>query len=94
MGRFRKKEQTIMSKVKYGNHVPKTLRAYADRHADQIEEITWSARGGAYDAFLRPGWRHCDHEHTIVKETATELIAELRNIMPCDCEDCAKGVEG
>lgn len=80
------------STVKYEGRIPKTLRSYADKHAEQIIEVTWSdgyGDGGAYDAFLQPGWSKCDDcVHTIINTTVAGLISELRGIVPCDCEDC------
>ncbi len=80
--------------VKYEGRIPKLLRRYADKHAHQFAEVTWSSgycsdRGGAYDAFLRNGWRmHDDYVHTLINETAAGLLAEMKAIVPCDCEDC------
>lgn len=85
-----------LNAVNYEGKIPKSLRDYAEKHADQIQEITWSDgydsdRGGAYDAFLRAGWRKCDdYVHTLINDTAAGLIGELKDIVPCDCDDCQK----
>lgn len=76
--------------------IPKVLQEYAARHSHQVREITWSdgygsERGGAYDAVLQPGWRKCDeYVHTLINATAAGLIAELVDIIPCDCEECRR----
>lgn len=88
-----------MPTVRYEGEICKALRAYADKHADQIAEVTWSSgyssdNGWAYEASLRDGWRKCDdYVHALINETAAGLIAELRTIVPCDCADCAGPAE-
>lgn len=87
-----------MAPVRYFGAIPKTLRAYADRHADKIQEVSWDGgylNGGAYDAVLRPGWREVDNAvHTLIGSTVRELIAELRGIVPCACPDCVERSKG
>lgn len=86
--------------VKYEGKIPKTLKAFADKRAHQIQEVTHDGgyctdSGYAYDAFLRRGWRKGDDfVHTIITDTASQMIAELREIVACDCDYCKRGDHG
>jgi len=69
-----------MDTVEFIGNIPKSLRQYAEKHADRIQEVTWSDGycsdwGGSYEAALRPGWRKCDdYVHTLISTTAAGLI--------------------
>lgn len=82
----------IRCPVRYEGQIPAILREFVEQHASKIAEVTWSdgyGDKGAYDAFLRPGWRKCDDiVHTLVNSTAAGLRNEIRAIVPCDCEEC------
>lgn len=84
--------------VKYEGRIPKTLRAYADRHAHQIVEISYDGgfctdSGYAYDVLLRPGWQW-EGGHTIIEPTIAATIGQLRMITPCDesCDYCKDAI--
>ena len=82
--------------VRYEGRIPKTLRAYAEKHAHQIVEVTFDTLAiGEYDVLLRDGWRKIDDiVHQLVDPTVKGLIGQLRGIVPCDCsEDCRKAQE-
>lgn len=79
--------------VKYEGRVPKTLRAFCDRHSDAIAEVDYSGGfsfenrdGMGYDVLLRPGYCvtfYGDTMHTIVEPTVANVIAVLRTIEAC-----------
>lgn len=81
--------------MKISGNIGKTLRAYCDKHADQLLDVT--ADGGysdgfAYDILLARGW--CTDEmglHTIIEYTVKDTLAKLREIRPCECSDCLTG---
>ena len=87
-----------MQSVKYEGSVGKTLRAYCDTHAHQIQECCYGGGYGtdsekAYDVFLRAGWSKSDDcVHTIIEETVAEILRELRALSPCDCESCLESL--
>lgn len=85
--------------MKYeGMKVGKTLRVYCDKHSDKIAEVY---RGGGYcsgasnddrvkyDILLERGWYTFEKGlHTIIEGTVSDTIRELREIQPCNCQDC------
>jgi len=76
--------------VRYEGRIPATLRRYAEKHAHQIAEVTFgTVMQGEYEASLRRGWSKCDDTvHSVVSDTASGLISELRGVVACDCEEC------
>lgn len=82
--------------VRYCKPVPRTLKDWCDRHAHQIQEVdsgegyAFENRNGfAYDVLLRAGWRMSDDcVHTIIEATVNDMLAQLRILSPCDCDQC------
>lgn len=80
--------------VRYDGRASKTLRDYADRHADKIVEVYGGSgystdSGLAWDILLRPGWSLCDDAvHTLIEPTVETMLAQLRAITQCDCDNC------
>jgi hypothetical protein len=85
-------------KVRYCNPVPETLRNWCDALAHQIQEVdsghgyAFESRNGfACDVLLRPGWSMSDDcVHTIIEPTVKAMLAQLRILAECDCDDCKK----
>lgn len=78
-------------KVRFEGHIPKTLREWVLKHAvHKVYEVcACPGESYMYDAALRAGWSKCDDAvHTLVGDTARDLIAEIRDASPCDCEQC------
>lgn len=80
--------------VQYDREIPATVRAYCDRHADRISSVDYGGRGSRaetwrYMAWLRSGW-NCgdDTVHSVIGDTAADLITRLGQIAPCTCETC------
>lgn len=76
--------------VKFEGNVPRTLREFALKHAQKVYEVT-VAEGALYryDAACRAGWcKSDDRVHTLVGDTVRELMQEIRDAVPCDCEQC------
>lgn len=82
--------------VKYCKPAPATLRRWIDANADKVAEFdcgggytTDSKSGFAYDILLAPGWRASDDfVHTLIEPTVGKMLAQLRSIAPCDCDEC------
>lgn len=84
--------------VKYEGKVPKTLRAFCDKNADKIVEVSAGTgyatdSGFAYDVLLRAGWgAYGDPCHTVIEGTVMDTLRVLRGLEPCNCEDCEKDI--
>lgn len=83
-----------MSTVQYQAGVPASVRAYCDKHAERIHSVDfggtgWRAESWRYMAWLRSGW-NCgdDCVHSVIGDTAADLLANLRAIGPCECDSC------
>jgi hypothetical protein len=82
--------------VKYCKPAPATLRRWLDANADKVQEFdcgggycTDRDDGFAYDILLRAGWRMGDdYVHTLIEPTVTAMLAQLRAVAPCDCDEC------
>jgi len=77
--------------VTYDRGVPLTVRRYCDKHQDQISSVDFGGYNESwrYMAWLCKGWNQGDdHVHSVIGDTAADLIARLREIAECDCEDC------
>lgn len=82
--------------VKYCKPAPATLRKWIDAHPEKVREFdsgggyaTENERGFAYDILLREGWRRGDdYVHTIIEETVAATLAQLRDVVQCDCDEC------
>ena len=83
-------------KVRYCKPAPATLRRWIDAHPEKVAEFDCgegycSGRndGFAYDVLLRPGWRMGDDfVHTLIEPTVAAMLAQLRNVVACDCDEC------
>lgn len=82
--------------VKYCKPAPATLRRWIEANPEKVYEFdsgggysTDSNSGFAYDILLRAGWRMCDdHVHTLIEPTVKDMLAQLRSVVPCDCDEC------
>lgn len=70
------------------------------READYDPGYTDSDRnpdGWAYDFFCAPGWSSNEDPnqplHTIIEYTVKDMLDQLRNLRPCDCESCKRELE-
>lgn len=84
-------------KVRYCKPAPVTLKRWLDANADKVLEFykgkgysTDEDNGGfAYDILLRPGWkRGDDFVHTLIEPTVHAMLFQLKQVKPCDCEEC------
>jgi hypothetical protein len=86
--------------VTYEGRVPKTLRDWIEKHAaDKVYDVDHGGgfctdSGMAYDVGIRNGWRvtYPDRMHTVIEPTVRDVIASLRTLEPCDCEQCRIGL--
>jgi hypothetical protein len=79
--------------IRYDRHVGKTLRAFAEKHATQIDEVEGRDRWEPYHIYLRQGWHVGDDvTHSYSADTTADLMAHFRSAppAPCDCRDCIK----
>lgn len=82
--------------VKYCKPAPATLRRWIDANPDKVYEFdsgggysTSNETGFAYDILLRAGWRMSDdYVHTLIESTVKDMLAQLRSVVPCDCDEC------
>jgi hypothetical protein len=87
-------------KVKYCKKPPVTLKRWIEANPDKVYEFDCGGgygteSGFAYDILLRAGWRMGDdHVHTLIEETVKEMLAQLRAVVPCDCDECKVLIEG
>lgn len=87
---------TTTMQVRYEGPVPKTLRAWCDRNAEKVAEVsagtgycTDDDDGFAYDVMLRDGWRvRDDLLHGVIEPTVQKTLEILREVVPCDCDGC------
>ena len=83
--------------VKYEGSVPATLRAFADKHAEKVYEVSagggWNTRTGfGYDIVYRNGYACGDDVvHSDLAETVKEAIGKIRAAGPCECDACKRG---
>jgi len=81
--------------VKYCKPAPATLKRWIDAHPEKVYEFDCgdgfaTESGFAYDILLRAGWRMADdYVHTLIEPTVFSMLAQLRAVVPCDCEECA-----
>lgn len=84
--------QIAENKVKYCNPAPATLRRWIDAHPHVVAEFDSGggySSGFAYDILLRPGWRMGDDfVHTLIESTVAAMLAQLRRVQKCDCDEC------
>lgn len=83
--------------VEYDRRVPKTVRNYCDKHADQIADVWFGGRDEdwRYMAWLRAGWNDGnDVVHSVIGDTAADLIERLREVDKCDCSDECRAASG
>lgn len=73
--------------------LPKSLQRHAARIVDYSDEREsdngiWVYYANGWKSYTDPlGCLHQDHEDTI-----TELAYHARNVMPCDCAECAERI--
>lgn len=75
----------------YDGNVAATVRAFCDRHADKVSSVTRGNRRDdwAYMAYLCAGWNDGnDVVHSVIADDAKDLIARLRCVAPCNCDEC------
>jgi hypothetical protein len=84
--------------IKYEGHIPsKALRAWCDKNTDKVAIVHYGGgfgtdSGMAYEVCLRNGWsQEDDWVHSIIEQTAADVLYKLRRVARCDCESCAKG---
>lgn len=71
------------------------VREYCEAHPERVAAICYDSgyateSGFAYDVMLRKGWSKSDDAvHTLIEQTASEILRELKNASPCDCERCS-----
>lgn len=83
--------------VRYpGARVSARLWRWCDAHADKVQELDIGPgysfgdrdRKG-YNVLLRPGWSMAgDCCHTLIEPTVAAMLAQLRAVQRCDCEEC------
>jgi hypothetical protein len=92
-------EAALPGGVRYTGPIPARLRAFCDRHAHQIAEVHagdgyCTESGFAYDVLLKTGW--CDYCnptcHTIIEPTLADVLAVLRGVEPCECDEECRAV--
>ena len=69
----------------------KTLQALCDRYPDKIELVSDESRSGdGYWLYLRPGWirERCDVVHSVHEWNMRDLKQAMRQVVPCECEEC------
>ncbi|NUX58701.1 hypothetical protein [Paraburkholderia youngii] len=84
--------------VKYCKPAPKTLKRWIDAHPERVREFdcgggycTGSDNDFAYDILLREGWAMSDDcVHTLIEPTVKAMLAQLRGVRPCDCDECKR----
>lgn len=73
--------------------LPGTLKRHAARICD-YENDTRNDNG--HWVYLADGWKNFDDpvavNHTIHETTLAECAAVVRGAIPCDCEQCVKGL--
>lgn len=79
--------------VKYEWRVAQSIRRWCANHSNVVVEVCrYDNRDPAlYDALLRGGWRKSDDfVHTLFGDSASDLIAQLKDVAPCDCDECSE----
>jgi hypothetical protein len=85
--------------VKYCKPAPASLRAWIEKNPEKVYEFDsgdgyCTESGFAYDILLRAGWRMGDDFcHTLIEATAKAMLAQLRSVEPCDCDECRQMIE-
>ena len=84
--------------VRINCKLPLILKRWVDRNPEKVREVDHgdgynTPSGQAYDVLLERGW--CAYGdaglHTIIEATATETLAQLREVAACRCENCKTG---
>lgn len=85
-------------------HLPRTLTRWIERHPGIIETAFQEDDGAfederpdglSYWIYLKPGWRAetFDYRHGIHEPTVKRCLEALKQIVPCDCDDCCRTTE-
>ncbi|TDG02550.1 hypothetical protein E1N52_39225 [Paraburkholderia guartelaensis] len=83
-----------LTPVRYVNRAPATLDRWIEAHANVVKEFNCgdgygTESGFAYDILLRAGWRRGDDfVHTLIEPTVAAMLAQLRSVTQCDCDEC------
>lgn len=80
--------------------LPKTLQTAIDKRFSAIVEEGWSEqdemfsdRGWSHWVYLKPGFYNAAVDvglHIIHEPTVKEVLYQLANVQPCDCDECRK----
>lgn len=85
--------------VRYCKVAPASLKRWIDAHPEKVEEFDCGGgystdSGFAYDILLRAGWRKDDdYVHTLIEPTVRDMLAQLRSVSVCDCDECNERIE-
>ena len=75
----------------YTGPLPKMLERFRE-HIAEVDDMRGGRDGGSYLVVLRPGLKWADM-HICMAPTITQVASDMRDVEPCDCEQC-KGGEG
>jgi len=69
---------------------PKFPRSVADLRRDPRVANAYHEPDNGFWIELKPGWTADPRDaHDIHEDTVADALADFRNIVPCDCADCA-----
>jgi hypothetical protein len=73
----------------------KTLQRLIANYPDKIEEVSDEGGGDwgdGYWLYLKPGWKRdeFDQVHNVHEWNMRDLIASMRRIARCNCEECRR----
>ena len=83
-------------KTRFETPLPSSvLRRWIEKNQDKVYAVSYEggyaftgSNDRAYDLLLHPGWVTTDGMHTIIEPNAKTVLAVLRSISPCDCQQC------
>ena len=64
---------------------PEQVKGIAKKYYPMIQDCEQDEDG--YWIYLNKGWTNGD-SHTLVEDTKTQAIKQLRGVYPCDCKIC------
>lgn len=72
----------------------KTLKRLWDRNPDKVTDAYVDSDGAWIH--LKRGWQFAPHTqcHIVHEDTVREAVRAFREIVPCNCEDCATNPNG
>jgi hypothetical protein len=70
----------------------KTIQHLVARYPHLIEEVSMEGRTDGYWLYLKPGWKRepCDEVHSVHEWNARDLVAAMRRVVPCECDECRR----